>query len=115
MTAKHFHTIALCGFFGLFVLLMAWPTLLAPPHYWPTALVLLVSVTPLLLPMRGLLGAKPKSCAWAAYISLIYFMHGSVEAYANPLQRPYALLEVVFSLMLFTGASLYVRNHKKMP
>lgn len=115
MTAKHFHKIALCGFFGLFILLMAWPTVLSPPEYWPTALVLLVSVTPLLLPMRGLLDARPKSCAWAAYISLIYFMHGSIEAYADPAQRPFALIEVAFSLMLFAGAGLYVRYHKKKP
>ena len=77
--------------------------------------ILILSVSPLLLPMRGLLAGKARSCAWAAYISLLYFIHGSVEAYANPLQRPYALLEVTFSLMLFVGASLYVRYHKKKP
>ncbi|CCE22473.1 MULTISPECIES: DUF2069 domain-containing protein [Methylotuvimicrobium] len=115
MTAKHYHRIALAGFFGLFSLLMAWPTVLTPPDQLPTALVLLLSVSPLLLPMRGLLAGKARSCAWAAYISLLYFIHGSVEAYANPLQRPYALLEVTFSLMLFVGASLYVRYHKKKP
>ncbi|GAB4272003.1 MAG: hypothetical protein Kow0065_21420 [Methylomicrobium sp.] len=113
MIAKPYYALALTGFFGLFALLMAWPTLLAPPEHLPTALVLLLTVTPLLIPMRGLLNGKPKSSAWAAYISLFYFIHGSVEAFANTAVRTYALLEVAFSLMLFSGAMLYVRFHKK--
>ncbi len=108
-----FHALAVTGFVGLFALLMLWPTVLSPVTNFPVAWILLVSVTPLLLPMRGLLAKRPKACAWAAYISLAYFIHGSVEAYSNPAQRPYALLEVVFSLLLFFGAALYLRtrNH----
>jgi uncharacterized membrane protein len=104
----YYHYLALAGFFGLFALLMVWNTLLTPFSKFPVALILLITVTPLLLPMRGLLNCKPKSCAWAAYISLIYFLHGSVEAYANPSERLYALLEVMLSLMLFLGSTLYV-------
>ena len=107
------HTVALAGFFGLFVLLMLWHTVLAPATRFPVALILLLTVTPLLLPMRGLLNGKPKSCAWAAYISMLYFVHGSIETYNNPDERYYAALEVVFSLMLFLGAIGYVRWIKK--
>lgn len=104
---------ALAGFFGLFALLMLWHTVLAPSTHFPVALVLLITVTPLLLPMRGLLDHNRKSCAWAAYISLIYFMHGSAEAYANADERLYASLEIMLSLMLFLGSTFYVRfsNH----
>lgn len=115
ITARHYYISALAGFFGLFILLMLWHTLLAPSGRFPVALVLLVTVTPLLIPMRGLLNAKPKSCAWAAYVSLLYFIHGSVEAYVNVAERLYASLEVFLSLLLFLGAMLYVRNHKKNP
>lgn len=100
---------ALTGFFGLFALLMLWNTILAPSTRFPVALVLLVAVTPLLLPMRGLLDRNPKSCAWAAYVSLIYFLHGTAEAYVNADERLYALLEVMLSLMLFFGTAYYVR------
>ena len=103
------YIIALTGFFGLFALLMLWNTVLAPSSRFPVALMLLISVTPLLLNMRGLLDRKPKSCAWMAYISLIYFIHGSIEAYANVSERLYASLEILLSLMLFFGATLYVR------
>ena len=105
----YYHIIALAGFFGLFALLMLWNTVLAPSSRFPVALVLLLTVTPLLLPMRGLLSRNTKSCAWAAYISLGYFIHGSAEAYINADERLYASLETVFSLMLFLGATLYVR------
>ena len=113
LQAKHCHAIALAGFFGLFVLLMLWHTQFAPSVRFPVALVLLVTVTPLLLPMRGLLHGNTKSCAWAAYVSLIYFIHGSAEAYVNSAERLYAMLEIVLSLMLFLGATFYVRLRKK--
>ncbi|HEY8159389.1 MAG TPA: DUF2069 domain-containing protein [Methylobacter sp.] len=103
------YIMALTGFFGLFALLMLWNTVLAPSTRFPVALVLLVAVTPLLLPMRGLLDRKPKSCAWAAYVSLIYFLHGTAEAYVNADERLYASLEIMLSLMLFFGSAFYVR------
>ncbi|MDI1231300.1 MAG: DUF2069 domain-containing protein [Methylobacter sp.] len=111
MTIKpiYYYIIALTGFFGLFALLMLWNTVLVPSTRLPVALVLLVAVTPLLLPMRGLLNRNPRSCAWAAYISLIYFLHGTAEAYVNPDERLYASLEILLSLMLFFGTTFYIR------
>jgi uncharacterized membrane protein len=43
-----------------------------------------------------------------AYVSMIYFLHGSIEAYAVTSDRLYPGLEVIFSLMLFFGTTLYV-------
>ena len=104
-----FYTVALTGFFGLFILLMLWNTVLVPSSRFPVALMLLITVTPLLLPLRGLLDRNPKSCAWMAYISLAYFIHGSVETYVNTNGRLYPSLEIILSLMLFFGTTLYVR------
>ncbi len=105
----YYYAVALAGFFGLFALLMLWHTLLAPSARMPVTLMLLMTVTPLLLPMRGLLARNLKSCAWEAYISLIYFIHGAQEIYASPDTRFYAALEIALSLMLFFGATFYVR------
>lgn len=105
---QYFYGIALAGFLGLFTLMMLWPTVLSPATHMPVALMLLITVTPLLLPMRGMLAKKPKSCAWMAYISLGYFVHGAIETYANAGGRLYPALEVVLSLMLFFGATLFV-------
>lgn len=104
-----FYYLALAGFFGLFTLLMLWNTMDAAASRFPVSLALLISITPLLLPMRGLLNRHRRSCAWASYISLIYFIHGSVEAYANVQERLFASTEVLFSLLLFFGTTLYLR------
>ena len=73
----------------------------------PTALVLLISAGPLLLPFRGLLDRNLKSCTWMSYLSLPYFAHGVAEAYASQIWLSPAL-ESFFSLMLCFGAGLYV-------
>ncbi len=109
MKTHYYHYAALAGYFGLFALLMLWNTILAPSSRFPVAMVLLFAVTPLLLPLKGLLNTNLKSCAWAAYISLIYFVHGTMEAYSNADERLLAELEVFFSLLLFFGATFYVR------
>lgn len=108
MRRIHYYYAALVGFFGLFFLHMAWHTLLFPASAFPTALLLIIAVGPLLLPFKGLLNRNLKSCTWMCYLSLPYFAHGVAEAYVSQGERPYALLEVVFSLLLCFGAGLYV-------
>lgn len=108
MQRIHFYYAALIGFFGLFFLLMAWPTLISPSARFPTVVLLLIGVGPLLLPFKGFLNQNLKSCTWMSYLSLPYFIHGVIEAYVDPILRPYALLEIVFSLLLCFGAGFYV-------
>lgn len=116
IAAEFPYRIALTGFLGLFTLLMLWHTMLAPSRVLPVTLMLLLTVSPLLLPMRGFLYGYPKSCAWLAYISLIYFVHGCSEAYVNSAIRPLAILEIVLSLMIFFGATFYIRcKGKSLP
>jgi uncharacterized membrane protein len=114
MKTHYFHYAALTGYFGLFGLLMLWYTLISPSVHFPVALVLLVVVSPLLLPLKGLLNGNVKSTAWAAYLSLVYFIHGTGEAYVNEQERFFASLEIVCSLLLFFGASFYVRFSGKV-
>lgn len=108
-----YYCIALSGFFGLFGLLMLWHTLLSPSQHFPVALVLLCVITPLLIPMRGLLNARPKSCIWMSYLSLFYVTYGIADAYtaSSVAEFYYALLEVFFSLLLCAGCSLLVYDN----
>ncbi len=108
--AKHYYWLALSAFFGLFILLMLWHTILAPSTRFPVALLLILNVTPLLIPLRGFLHANKKSCAWIAYISLFYIIQGITECYANDAERYYAAFEIFFSFQLFLGAACYVRT-----
>jgi uncharacterized membrane protein len=106
----YYYYIALAGFFGLFTWLMLWHTVWnVSPAKFPVTLMLLITVTPLLLPMRGLLNRNRRSCTWLAYISLGYFIHGAGETYVNADQRYYLALEILLSLMLFFGTTFYVR------
>ena len=108
MNARHYYALALTGYVGLFSLLMLWNTLISPPEKLPVALALIITVSPLLLPLRGFIKGNLKSCSWMAYLSMPYFIHGSIEAYART-ERLLPSLEVLFSLMLFLGATLFVR------
>lgn len=103
------YTMALVSFLGLFVWLMLWHTLIAVPTALPIALILLLTVSPLLLPMRGLLKGDLRSCAWMAYISLGYILYGAGESYVNVEHRGYLIVELILSLMLFFGTTLYIR------
>lgn len=100
---------ALCAYLGLFALLMAWFTWLSPPQVLPVALVLVVMVGPLLLPLHGLLRGRPYTHAWASFLALIYFTHGTVEAWAAPAERGLALTEVALSVLFFGAAMMYAR------
>jgi uncharacterized membrane protein len=49
-----------------------------------------------------------------SYISLFYFTHGVAEAYTTPAEFNYAVLEIVFSLLLCAGSGLYVYGAEKI-
>lgn len=103
---------ALAGYFLLLILLLTWPTLLLPPQRLPVALILMVSVVPLLFPLRGLLYGRRSSFTWAGYLSLFYFVHAVTEASAIEGCREglAAGLELIASIMLFFGALLYLKT-----
>ncbi len=101
--------ICLGTYFSLLVLLVTWHAWLVPSAYFPVALVLLVMVSPLLLPLRGLLHGRPYTHMWAGLLALLYFTHGLMETYANPAERLYAVIEAVLALSLFSAAMLYAR------
>ena len=113
MKRKFYYIMALTGFFGLFTLLMLWNTILAPSTRLPVALVLLVVITPILIPFKGLLNGNLKSCVWMSFISLFYFTHGVSEVYVDPERFYYGLLEVIFSLLLCAGSAFYVYSAEK--
>ena len=113
MKRIYYHYMALTGFFGLFLLLMLWNTVISPSEHLPTALVLIAVISPLLIPMRGFLNANLRSCTWMSYLSLFYFTYGISEAYTTTTELYYALLEVFLSLLLCIGCSLFVYTAEK--
>lgn len=108
------YRIALTGYFLLLILLLAWPTWIAPPQRLPIALVLIVSVVPLLFPLRGLLYGRASSFTWAGYLSLFYFIHAVTAAGApEGFRQGLAIgMELAASLLLYFGAASYLRAAK---
>lgn len=99
----------LLGHFALMVLLMVWEIWIDPAGMLPKSLVILFMVGPLLIPLRGLLYGRTYTHAWTSFLALFYFLHGVGQAYDGKQFAYLGVLEVVFSLMLFLGAILYVR------
>ncbi|MBL8258338.1 MAG: DUF2069 domain-containing protein [Candidatus Competibacteraceae bacterium] len=107
--SRFWHALALAGYFGLFGGLMLRFAWLEPPGRLPVSLVLIALVGPLLFPLRGLLYGRTYTCAWASFLALFYFAAGVFSA-AGPMARPWlAWSEIACSLLLFAGATLYVR------
>ena len=100
---------SLVSWFALFILMLLWNTILAPSQHFPVSLVLIVLVGPLLFPLRGLLHGKPYTHAWSSFLIMLYFIHGIQEAWVNPEERLYAILEIIFSMTFYTSAILYAR------
>jgi uncharacterized membrane protein len=96
--------LTLLSYIALIVVLVTWYGLLYPA---PVLLVLLL--LPLIFPLKGILQGNPYTHAWSSFLILLYFIHGIVEAYANPTVRVWALLEVLFSVSFYIGAVLFAR------
>lgn len=101
--------VAVSGYFGLIALLLAWQGWLSPPKALPISVALFLLLVPLLFPLRGILYGRAYTFAWASFLSMIYFIHGVVEAYSSPEDRWLALAEVVLSVAFYTGSMLYAR------
>ena len=107
--AKRSSLITLTGYFGLLILLVLWYTILSPSANIPVFIMLIIFVVPLLFPLRGLLHERRYTHQWTSYVALFYLVHGLVEIYSTPPDRLLAGLEILFSLLLYTGCILYSR------
>lgn len=108
-----YQNIALIGYFSLFIILMLNIIWLIPSKYFPTAMVLLVIVGPLLFPLKGLLDGKTYTYQWASFLSLAYFAHGISEVSAYPEAWYAGLLETLAATMMYLGCVLYARIFKQ--
>ena len=101
--------LSVASLLGLIALLILWYGWLAPAAHFDKWLTILLFATPLLFPLRGILYGRPYTHAWTSYLSLFYFMHGTMEAWSNPVARPWALMEVALAIVLFTSCIFYAR------
>ena len=108
MTPRNSLYITLSGYFALLLLLIIWHGFIFPADNQPW-LILSFIIAPLLFPIHGLLKGKPYTYAWTSFVILLYFMHGTVEAWANANERVYAIIEIYLSVQIYIGAIYYAR------
>lgn len=97
-------------YLALIALQPVWHGLLPPPAGNGNWALALLATGPLLLPLRGVWQGTLRGMTWAGYLSMLYLVVGVMEAWANPPQRPVALLQValvsglVGSILVFSRA-----------
>jgi len=106
---QFFKQLSLFSFFGLMITLICWITLGEHSTDYPVAAWLIIALTPLLFPLRGLLHGKPYTHAWTGFLMLFYFSHGIGEVYSAQVFDIYASLEVLFSCMTFSASIVFIR------
>ncbi|MEE9342159.1 MAG: DUF2069 domain-containing protein [Gammaproteobacteria bacterium] len=111
MNKQHiYYTLTLLGYFGTMLIILAWYGWLAPPLKLSPAWVISLLVLPMFLVLRGLLHAKPRAVAWSLFLSFIYFTHGVVEAWGSTAARPWAIIEIICSLVWLIAGILFIRS-----
>ncbi len=104
-------TLAVGGLLALLGVVVAWAGWLAPAGAQPPALRTAVAALPLLLPLPGLLRGRRRAHLWGALVTLPYFTHGVVEAWAGA--RPWlAGLEIAAAVAAFSGCLLALRARR---
>lgn len=104
-----FRGLMLSSYFGLLILLTLWITVLEKEPVLPVVFLLVLAIGPLLLILHGLLHARPKTYAWAIFLSFPYFAHGIGEWVATRGNTLLGSIETLLSTGLFFGAMLSVR------
>lgn len=106
---KNFRVLTLICYFGLLAWLPIWLLFLSSENLLSTGFILLIYITPLLLPFRGIIEGKPYTHAWTNFVVMFYLMHGLTSIYAVSEEWFYALVELVLATGLFVGCSFYAR------
>jgi uncharacterized membrane protein len=93
---------------ALIVLGLAWELWLAPIR--PGGSWLALKVLPLCIPLAGLLKNRMYTYRWLSLLVWLYVLEGLVRATSEPAPGAWlAALEVLLSVLLFTGCTLHIR------
>lgn len=101
--------VSLAAYLGLIAWVMAWIVFLGDVAREHISLWLLLTVTPLLLPLRGVLAGRDKALVWGTLVALLYALHGGMVAWTDPPQRWLGLTEAALSLTYLVSASYFIR------
>jgi uncharacterized membrane protein len=114
MNARLAQRIGFTAWTVLALLQVAWHGWLFPPATIPVAAALATALVPLALPLAY--WRQPQRALLAAgMVSLFYFCHGVVEAFAAPAARPLAWIEIGLAVVLVLSCARKPRRSKPVP
>lgn len=90
---------AMLCYVAIFFLQPIWHGLLPAPMGNQSLGLTLLSSSPLVIPLGGILLRNMRSMIWGGYLVVLYFIVGVMEAWSNPPQRVLALLQVGLTLL----------------
>ena len=108
-TTKSYRIAALSAHLTLIVWVVMWQLVISPHPHLPPFVVAAAWSLPLLLPLPGILAAKPYTHAWANFILMLYFMHALTILYINPDERILAIVELALTSAAFVSNIHYAR------
>ena len=107
--ARLLYALTLFGYFGIMVLLPVWIGWFKPPGLLIPPVAIMLLALPLFFALRGMLHARRYTIAWSLFLSLLYFTHGIIEAWSEPVARWGALAEVFLSICWLAGGIAWIR------
>ena len=108
-TTLKFLRLAQIGYFGLLIYLPLWHFVLAPSAMSPMVLAVL-TLGPLLLPLRGILRKNPYTFAWANFVVMFYMLHGLTLLWDKPDERLWVVIELLLSTTMFIGCTYFAKH-----
>lgn len=109
-STRFYRFLALGSHLALLAWVCVWHFLLTSQADYSALFILLIYVLPLLLPLPGIIKARPYTHAWANFVILLYIIHGITVAYAVSDERWYAVIELLLASMMFCGCSVFARK-----
>ena len=110
---KIYRYMALIGHLGLLTWMTIWYLILSDSRDYSNTFVIVIYLLPLLLPLYGIIKAKPYTHAWSCFIVLWYLMHSVTVMYVEPSFIIHAVVELIFVIMMFVGCSMFARLRGK--
>lgn len=104
--------LGLAAWAALAALQPLWHGWLLPPQSMPVALVLAITLIPLLLPLTALRNPR-RALLWVGILALFYFCHGVAEAWSSPIERTLAVIEIALTLLLIGTLGAGVRRPRR--
>ena len=113
VTTKRVRYLALFSHLLLLVWVAIWQFFVESEQNYSVAFIVLMYLLPLVLPLPGVIKAKPYTHAWASFIILMYITHSLTVLYALPEERLYGAIELILATAMFTGCCIFARLRGK--